>query len=71
MRYLLTIPSWSTLEIMVKNYELKGGTWKVKGLGNHDSTSSHPFSMRMLDPKHQHSPQMDDRAPTEHDARIG
>ena len=49
-----------------KNYELKGGTWKVKGLGNHDSTSSHPFSMRMLDPKHQHSP----RWMTEHQRNM-
>ncbi len=39
-----------------KQYSRKGGDWIVAGLENHESTSSHPHSMRMLQPQHQHSP---------------
>ncbi|GAB5538695.1 MAG: hypothetical protein Salg2KO_07980 [Salibacteraceae bacterium] len=39
-----------------KQYIKKGGRWIVSGLENHEGTSSHPYSMRMLQPQHQHSP---------------
>src|SRR5690606_32417511 len=39
-----------------KKHKSQGGSWKMKGLDNHESTSSHPYSMRMLQPAHQHSP---------------
>lgn len=39
-----------------KSYVEKGGKWEMRGLDNHESTSNHPYSMRMLSPQHQHSP---------------
>jgi len=49
-----------------KNYQSKGGNWTVRGLGNHESTSSHPYSMRMLQPQYQLSP----RWMTEHQREM-
>ena len=39
-----------------KTYSRKGGNWVIAGLENHESNSSHPHSMRVLKPQHQHSP---------------
>ena len=37
-------------------FEKAGGNWNLRGLNNHESTSSHPNSMRLLQPQHQNSP---------------
>ncbi len=39
-----------------KQYQEKGGEWEIAGLDIHETTSSHPNSMRTLSPQHQHSP---------------
>ena len=44
------------LDAYGKTYSRKGGNWVIAGLENHESNSSHPHSMRMLQPQHQHSP---------------
>jgi MFS superfamily sulfate permease-like transporter len=49
-----------------KNYTRKGGHWIVTGLENHETASSHPHSMRILQPQHQHSP----RWMTEHQRQM-